>query len=302
MTGGVSLPARRPAVRIHIATHLFAPRPQGAFCTDLATHWARTGHEVVVFTADPAPIQDSGGYEVVGGLPMAYDRRSLFTRLASRLAFGAAAALASARRARPDVLVSAGVLPLVGASGLSHLTRGRGAPAKTIGWLFDLWPDVLTAHRPDSATMRAATAPLVSLTNLGLRRADDLVTISPHMQTVVAARVAGARDVPNVHTISLWATEGPDHAARSSATSPAPARDGAARVAPLRAMYHGNLGLSYDFEPILAAAGCLGPGEVTFTLVGDGSRRGRDAVGSGGRRRRAWRTAGATAPHPLRWQ
>lgn len=259
-------------MRIHIATHLFAPRPQGAFCAELAAHWGRSGHQVVVFTADPAPAGGTAPYEVVGGLPLSYDRSSLPHRLASRLAFGAAAAIASARRPRPDVLVSAGVLPLVGATGLARLQRRGGAVTRRIGWIFDLWPDVLAAHRPESAALRGLFRPLTSTANLGMRRAHDLVTISPHMNDVIAARVAAGRRGPAVHTIPLWASEGPDRAALTAAAGPAPDAASRRQATPLRAMYHGNLGLSYDFEPILAAAARL-DGVVTFTLVGEGSRR-----------------------------
>lgn len=265
-------------MRIHIATHLFAPRPQGAFCAELASHWARAGHQVVVFTADPAPEPDaSPNHEIVGGLPLSYDRRSLPHRLASRLAFGGAAALASARRGRPDVFLSAGLLPLVGTRALAPGQRRSGAARpRRIAWLFDLWPDVLAAHRPDSLAMRWVTTPLSALADLALKQADDLVTISPHMTEVIGARAATGRGTPRIHTVPLWATEGPDRAAHQMAGSPGAPLDAATRAGtppPLRAMYHGNLGLSYDFEPVLAAAARLPPEEVTFVLVGEGAQR-----------------------------
>lgn len=263
-------------MRIHIASHLFVPRPQGAFCAELAQHWADHGHEVVVFTGDPAPPRTSAmgdhsveGYEVVGGLPLAYGRSSLGHRFASRLAFGATAAAASARRRTPDVFLAAGILPLLTTTALSMF---GGARARRIGWLFDLWPDVLGAHRPGSALVRGAMGPLGTGTNLALRLAEDLVAISPHMARVVSARLGGGRRTPPVHTIPLWASAGPDRAARSGDLMP-PATDSAEARRPLRAMYHGNLGLSYDFEPILAAAPRFGRDEVTFVLVGDGAMR-----------------------------
>ena len=266
-------------MRIHIASHLFVPRPQGVFCAELARHWAGRGHEIVVFTGDPAPASpyaDEAGerYEVVGGLPMAYGRSSLGHRLASRVAFGASAAAASARRHSPDVFLSAGVLPLLTETALSMLGRavGRGRPRR-IGWVFDLWPDVLVAHRPGSTAVQMATAPLAGGTNLVLRLADDLVAISPHMAAVISARVAGGRGAPPVHTIPLWASAGPDRAAHAGDLVPAAAPDTVDARRPLRAMYHGNLGLSYDFEPILAGAARFAPDEVTFVLVGDGAMR-----------------------------
>jgi colanic acid biosynthesis glycosyl transferase WcaI len=114
--------------------------------------------------------------------------------------------------------------------------------------------------------------PLASTANLAMRHAHDLVTISPHMNAVIAARVAQGGRAPALHTIPLWATAGPDRAALTADAPSDPAVGSNRQDRPLRAMYHGNLGLSYDFEPILAAAARLGD-EVAFTLVGEGSRR-----------------------------
>jgi colanic acid biosynthesis glycosyl transferase WcaI len=93
------------------------------------------------------------------------------------------------------------------------------------------------------------------------------------MNTVTSGRIGQGGRRPVVHTIPLWATEGPDRAAQGPGVSPDRAADPGRRGSPLRAMYHGNLGLSYDFEPILSAAAQMGGDEVTFVLVGDGSRR-----------------------------
>lgn len=285
-------------MRIHIASHMFTPRPQGAFCAELAEHWAAQGHDVVVFTADGgASGQPPGGtkasYRVVGGLRRRYGRTSLWDRLTSRLTFARSAWAASSAEARengsPDLYLSAGALPAIaavvqrwrnpgrrrdydGVDNFGDFGSGAGHPVarpvmprpRLVVWLFDLWPDVLRAHHPSSRVIRW-TVPLLSfaLARL-LTRVDSVVTISPAMTEVMRARVPTA----HVHTIPLWApNEG--GAPRLSAMSEAEKEDGA----PFRAVYHGNLGLSYDFDQILACARRFPPSEVQFLLVGDGARK-----------------------------
>jgi hypothetical protein len=172
------------------------------------------------------------------------------------------------------------VLPLVGAAAKAAVNRtgGGGRHPRRISWLFDLWPDVLRAHRPGSVLIRAVSGPLGASTSLALRQADDLVAISPHMARIISSRIAGGGRSPPVHTIPLWATAGADRAARLAEAAPGvhTATGGPAAWEPrrpLRAMYHGNLGLSYDFQPILAAAARFRTDEITFVLSGDGARR-----------------------------
>lgn len=261
-------------MRIHIASHLFAPRPQGVFCAELAAHWGRSGHEVIVFTADPGFAGPAGDrpYELVSGLSGAYDRRSLAHRLASRWLFATAASMASARRARmdgrPNVFVSCGLLSAV-PFGLRHRSARRGfAKPRVVVWLFDLWPDVLLAHRPASRSFRALAPPLRALAATAMRHADAVVALSPAM----ALRVGGQLHGPPVRAIPLWAPGDVDEdlTRATHAVAPRP------RNVPPVIAYHGNLGLSYDFDAVLAAAARFRPDEARFLLVGDGPCR--DAI------------------------
>ena len=247
-------------MRVHLATHFFAPRPPGVFAAELARHWARSGLEVVVITAQRGVPLDAG-FEVEEGLPFEYVTSSLARRLASRMAFSSAAAVASLRHARahgrPDVVVSIGVSPWLGVG----RTFGRARGPRLITWLLDLWPDVLLAHRPESRVVSASVALLRAPISALLERSDDVVAISPRMSDRVRASVTS----PRVHTIPLWAP-----ADALSALSAAPPEHAPEAGSKLVALYHGNLGLAYDFGPILAAAKRFHRDDVSFVFVGDG--------------------------------
>lgn len=234
------------------------------FAAELALHWAERGHEVVVFTADDPSSPAHARLRIVGGLPVAYNRSSLCARLASRLAFRTSAAVAIPWKARahgePDVLVSVGFSPPP-----LLLTTGRSTRRlRRVTWLFDLWPDVLLAHRPHSGVLRACEPTLRRLTATYLDRCDDVVAISSRMGDLVGKRVARAR----LHTIPLWAP-----AAAEAKEGHSPSQGG--RPGKLVALYQGNLGLAYDFEPILGASRALAETGVSFVLSGEGAQRDR---------------------------
>jgi glycosyltransferase involved in cell wall biosynthesis len=99
------------------------------------------------------------------------------------------------------------------------------------------------------------------------QKADAVVAISALMASRLRARAPRA----NVQTIPLWA---PDDVRCRADRSRSLRRSRAIRDDAFVVMYHGNLGLAYDFDPILRAARAMaGDPRVTFVIVGDGAQR-----------------------------
>lgn len=235
-------------MRIHVISQIYLPEPAGVFTGDLVERWKGRGHQVTVWTGD-------------------YERTSLVARASTQVRFSVqtALALAAAGAAHSaDIVVVVGGTPLP--SALFALMPLAGA--RVVQWVYDLYPEALRSLRPHDPALRALGPPLERVLDLAWRRAHAVVAISAGMAERIRRRVPGA----NVWTIPLWA---PNAVGPRSDRALALRR---ARKIPESAfvlMYHGNLGLAYDFEPLLQAArGLLDAPEFVFAIVGSGAQLG----------------------------
>lgn len=157
---------------------------------------------------------------------------------------------------------------VVGNPPLCSLAPPAFRASTVVHWVMDLYPDALLAVPNRRAWGARAAAPLLRLgLDAAFRRAHSVVAISPRMADRLRSRVG---DVP-VHAIPLWSQVEtfPD----SDAAHAARQRMGIDPRA-FVVLYHGNLGLSYDFAPLLSAADILkGDRSVLFYIVGGGSQR-----------------------------
>jgi glycosyltransferase involved in cell wall biosynthesis len=253
-------------VKIDIISQLYLPEPAGIFAGDLAERWAQRGHEVTVWTA--TPWSGASSAEVIQVSPRTgYDRSSLVARVSSQFRFFGPVAWGFARRKwasrLPDVVVAVGSPAL---AAMVPTVTGIQRKARVVQWVYDLYPEALLTLRPHDPVIRALRTPIETTFNVAWRRADALVAISPRMAERVKHRTAGA----NVHMIPLWARD--EVRPRSDRALPLRRARGIPDDA-FVAMYHGNLGLAYDFDPLLQGARLLaGERKFIVALVGAGAQ------------------------------
>jgi glycosyltransferase involved in cell wall biosynthesis len=201
-------------------------------------------------------------------------KSSLLRRGADYASFYASASRALAGLVgRADVLMPLTTPPLVGglAELASHLGVTRKVPVVSV--VQDLYPDVavaLGAVREGGLVHRAWAA----VGGLQLRAATRVVALSQAMATRL-----GRYGVPAAHidVIENWAL------AELEASAEVVASGQRARLEygigeRFSVMYSGNMGAGHAFDTLLAAAERLADrGDISFTFVGDGVRRGEIA-------------------------
>jgi colanic acid biosynthesis glycosyl transferase WcaI len=197
-----------------------------------------------------------------------YDRSSLAGRASSQLRFFVRTVLELRRR--EEITPPPELIVVVGSPALSTFVPSfacRRSSPRVIQWVYDLYPEAMLALRPRDLALRAGAGPARAALDSAWRSADAVVAISDAM----AARIRQRAPRAKVQTIPLWAPDGAH-----------PRADGAPALRRVRGiaedafvvMYHGNLGLAYDFEPLLDAANLLrGDSGIVFAIVGDGAQR-----------------------------
>ncbi len=221
---------------------------------------------MTVWTAS-ASAEPTGAHIVRLSRRAEYDRKSIVSRARTQVLFSGQAALGLARRhlpaESPDVALVVGSPALAAALPILSYLRDSG---RIIQWVYDLYPEALSALGPHNVVVRLMRRPIETILNFSWRRADVVVAISPHMAQLIRKRVPTA----NVQMIPLWAR--PEVRPRSDRADRIRKSRGIAPDA-FVVMYHGNLGLAYEFEPLLRGARLLA-GEPVFVLaiVGEGAQ------------------------------
>jgi glycosyltransferase involved in cell wall biosynthesis len=250
-------------VRIYIVAQIAAPAPEGYFVSDLGNHWAACGHEVTLFTSSKpaAGSHVPDALRVVGPLPFEYRRSSFASRALSRGGFALSAALQVSLRALrespPDLLL------LVADPGCDLILRLADFPKPrfVIHWILDLGVEALAAFRVWPWRVHAFASLMHAIRRQRWSAADALVPISSGMASNITSRVRTAA----VRPIPLWAPPEVERW-RSPASRPSSSND-------LVIAYQGNLGLAYDFRPLIEAAASSDSAGLQFVLAGRGAQR-----------------------------
>jgi glycosyltransferase involved in cell wall biosynthesis len=222
---------------------------------EFARRFVSRGHAVRMLTAGEGS-QEVAGIEVVG-LPGAYSDYMSATaisyprRMLAFARFGLAAAAATLRGPRPDVIYATSPPLTMAVPALVAAARWR---APLVFEVRDLWPEA-------PIQMGALRNPLLrrvarALERFVLRRATRVIALSPGIQSgVVSAGAAAERVVlvPNASDLDLFRP------------SPAPER--------FRVSYFGTMGEANDLGAVVEAARLLDG--VEFVLMGDGKHRAR---------------------------
>jgi len=261
-------------VRFLLLNQFYPPdnAPTGWMLHDLAVALVGRGHEVSVVCSrvgyagggDLRTAAPTEGVAVVrvGGAP--FPRRWVAGRVAAYLTYLLAAAWASLRGPRPDLIVTMTTPPFLGIVGaLSARLRG----SRHAQWTMDVYPDALRAHWP------ALGRPLVwwALTQLGRFQfwgAATVVSPGPCVEERLRRYVPSL--VPS-SSIPLWGTIAMGEVAPDEVRRERERRGW--RPEDLVLMYSGNMGLGHTFTEFLAAARRIGAPDTAWAFVGEGPRR-----------------------------
>ncbi len=244
--------------------------PTGLLVADLAERLAARGHDVTVLASRRAYEDPRRSF------PAREERRGVHVRRVRTTGFGRGGALgrlfdygtflagATARLGlgrRADVVVALSTPPMIATAAVA-CARARGARA--VYWVMDVYPDVAFALGVLSARSPAGRL-LARLARYTLRRADRVVALGEAMAAIL--RSSGALDV---EVVPNWVAGEPIAPDLDAATW----RAEWGWTGKLVLLYSGNLGLAYEFDTVLGAAGLLRDrADIRFAFVGRGPRR-----------------------------
>lgn len=231
----------------------------------MAEAFAAAGHDVVYWTADfnhvtkkPRVFFSPPPLDVRLVKAPAYDSNISLRRMWSHWRWAkawAAAARAAARAAPPDVIVAS--LPPLNAP-LAAVRLAHSTGARAVVDIMDAWPD--TFERVLPRRLRFLLAPLRRMAARAVREADAVTAVSERYVELAAACGAkcparlfyhGIRlDRPSADPPDRQAAKPPNH--------------------PLRVVYAGGLGATYDLETVMEAVAAIDG--ATLAVAGAGGR------------------------------
>jgi colanic acid biosynthesis glycosyl transferase WcaI len=259
-------------VKIVLLNQYYAPDEAATalLLSDLGAALSAEGHRVTAIACDRSYADPSRRYplaEEIDGVLVkrirttGFGRRTLIGRGIDYCAFLSGALVKMLVAKRPDVIISLTTPPMIALAG-AFVARLRGA--KSIFWCMDVYPDLLFALgvlRRGSVAGRV----LARLSSLMLRSHAVVIALGDSMAGRL--RAAGARHVEVIHN---WSDE--------DTIVPIPARESRLREEwgwseRFVVLYSGNLGLTHEFDTVLAAADRLRDDpDVLFAFVGAGPR------------------------------
>ena len=238
--------------------------------SDLGSALAGQGHRVTAICcnrsySDPSrkypPIEEIDRVVVKRIRTSGFGRQTLLGRSIDYFAFLSGAMTSMLRAKRPDVILSLTTPPMIAAAGAS-VARLLGA--KSVFWCMDVYPDLLYAL----GTLRReswAGRLLARFSRATLRSHALVVALDDSMAGRL--RMAGARHVEVIHN---WSDE---DTIDSMAARQSRLREDWGWGERFVVLYSGNLGLTHDFDTVLAAADQLRDDpRVLFAFVGAGPR------------------------------
>lgn len=238
-------------------------------CADLACV-----HEVTVIAGQPNFLHLPGrgglierdqheGVQILRTRNLRFSKKSFLGRVVGLLSYVVLAAAASLVQPRPDLIIVETDPPVLGAIGV-FLKWWHRCPL--IYYLQDLFPEVgliMGRLRPGLLSIL-----LRWLTQLGLTRADRVVVLGDDMRRRVLQRgIAKGK----IAVVPNWI----DTDQVQPCKDDNPRRHEWGLQGQFAVVYSGNLGLSQNLEPVLAAAAALRGENVTFLLIGEGAAKAR---------------------------
>jgi glycosyltransferase involved in cell wall biosynthesis len=242
----------------------------GQLLTELCSDLARR-HDVEVIAGRPNFVEAGGaalvqrdrhlGVDVTRVRNVRFTKKSLLGRALGLVSYLVLALGAALLARRPDVIVVETDPPLLGLLGA---VLKRWHRCCLVFYLQDLYPEVglaLGKLRPGVVTRLLHWA-----TQVGLRAADRVVVLGHDMREKVLARGVPAE---KIDVVPNWA----DTDLVRPTAGPNPLRAEWGLGDSFVVMYSGNLGLSQNLDPLLAAAANLRGTPVSFVLVGEGAAK-----------------------------
>lgn len=266
-------------VRVFFINRYFYPdiSATSQMLTDIAFGLAAHGQSVTVITSrqtyeDPGArlvaADTVNGVRIVRIATTRFGRSFLPGRALDYLSFYVSAFAATLRLARPgDIVVSKTDPPLLGTvTGWAAKLRR----ARPVNWLQDIYPEV--AQRLGVSWLGSAlAAPIRSLRNRSVRRADCNVVIGERMAQTVKAFGAEPSQIRLIQNFCNDAAIQP----LAKAENPL-RREWGFTEDDFVVGYSGNLGRAHDLDTLLGAAERLaGERDVHFLFIGGGHLRGK---------------------------
>lgn len=247
-------------MRVLLVNQFFHPFQAGTsyLLTDLASHLAALGHDVVVICQrTESDFQESrrdlSQVRVIRIAGPCFGRSS-FRRILSYGAFFAGALFSALTVRRPDVVVTLTTPPLLSVLGsLVKLLKG----SRHVSWEMDVYPDIAVevgVIGEDALSTRA----LRVVTNWSRQRADSVIALGDDMRQLL---LRTGLDGTKVIVVENWGD--------STEIQPGPFPKGR-----LELLYAGNLGLAHDVSTVQGAIiSCSDPDNFRFTFTGCGIHR-----------------------------
>lgn len=260
-------------LRVVLVNQYYAPDEAATaqLLADVGAGLARAGHDVRAVCSnrcyrDPAhrypPSETIDGVRILRSPTGGLVRGGRAGRLLDYASFLLGLAVTLARGDRPDVVVCLSTPPMLASVGLL-LARLRGA--RFVFWVMDVYPELafeLGAIRRGSLAGRL----LGRISRTTLRHADRVVALGETM-----ARGLAGVPADRVEVIHNWAD---GELIRPRSVERHPLREEWGWTDRFVVLYSGHMGLSHEFDTVLAAAARLrDQASIRFAFVGAGPRR-----------------------------
>ncbi len=247
-------------MRVLLVNQFFHPSQAGTsyLLTDLATHLAALGHDVVVIcqkteAPDDDSVRDLSKIKVtrIAGLRFG---RGRYRRVFSYGAFFAGALISGFAARRADVVVTLTTPPLLSVLG-SMLKRFKGS--RHVSWEMDVYPDI-AIEVGVLGKNALPTRALRVIANWSRQYADTVIALGDDMRELL---LRTDLDRTKVLVAENWSD--------SAEVQPGPFPQGRLEV-----LYAGNLGLAHDVSTVQGAMiSCSDADTFRFTFTGGGIHR-----------------------------